>query len=128
MILDFPTHIAVIMDGNSRWSKLNNLSKEDGYKKGIETLENLIDICIKIKIKILTVYALSTENVYRKDISILYSLVNEFIKKNKNLNKFDNIDFRLIGDRKNIDTDTLSFFEKAKPSSKGTITCVVYKL
>ena len=71
MAKKFPTHVAIIMDGNSRWAKINNLPKKQGYKKGIQTLENLIDICIKIKIKILTVYALSTENIYRKDINIL---------------------------------------------------------
>ena len=71
MTVNTPSHIAVIMDGNARWSKINNLPKIDGYKKGIKTLQNLIDICIKTKIKILTVYALSTENIHRKDINIL---------------------------------------------------------
>ena len=113
MVKKFPTHVAIIMDGNSRWAKMNNLPKKRGYKKGIKTLENLIDICIKIKIKILTVYALSTENIYRKDINILYTLISDFIKNSKkDHHKFDNIDFRLIGDRNNINKDILSFFEK----------------
>ena len=112
MISNVPIHIAVVMDGNSRWSKINNLSKQEGYKKGIKTLETLIQTCINIKIKILTVYALSTENTNRKDINILYSLINEYIKKKNIINKFDEIDFRLIGDRNNINQDILSFFQK----------------
>jgi len=112
MTINIPSHIAVIMDGNARWSKINNLSKIDGYKKGIETLQNLIDICIKTKIKILTVYALSTENIHRKDINILYSLINEFIKNNSNISKFDGVDFRLIGDRSSIDENISSYFKK----------------
>ena len=120
MVKKFPTHVAIIMDGNSRWAKMNNLPKKRGYKKGIKTLENLIDICIKIKIKILTVYALSTENIYRKDINILYTLISDFIKNSKkDHHKFDNIDFRLIGDRNNINKDILSFFEKIEKNKKS---------
>lgn len=119
MTINIPSHIAVIMDGNSRWSKINNLPKEDGYKKGIKTLENLIDICIKKKIKILTVYALSTENIHRKDIGILYSLINEFIKDNKNITKFKEVDFRLIGDRSNIEENISSYFKKLENNNNN---------
>ena len=106
-----PTHVAYIMDGNSRWSKKNNLTKQEGYNQGIKTLEKIIEICIKLGIKIITVYALSTENTYRKDVNILYSLIKKFINNTK-IEKFNNIDFRLIGDRKNINIEILSFFEK----------------
>ena len=106
-----PTHVAFIMDGNSRWSKKNNLTKQEGYNQGIKTLEKIIEICIKLGIKIITVYALSTENTYRKDVNILYSLIKKFINNTK-IEKFNNIDFRLIGDRKNINIEILSFFEK----------------
>ena len=43
-----PKHVAFIMDGNSRWSKKNKLSKQIGYKKGIETLENLSRCIVKV--------------------------------------------------------------------------------
>ena len=119
MTENIPSHIAIIMDGNARWSKKNNLPKEDGYKKGIQNLENLVEICIKTKIKILTVYALSTENIYREDIRILYSLINEFIKKNKNIHKFDEVDFRLIGDRSNIDKNISSYFKKLEENNNN---------
>ena len=124
-----PKHVAFIMDGNSRWSKKNKLSKQIGYKKGIETLENLINICINKKIKILTVYALSTENIYRKDINILYSIINNFINESKSLDRFKNIDFRLLGKRENINKKILSFFdklEKNQPSTKKIILNLAY--
>ena len=129
MPINAPTHIAVIMDGNSRWSKTNELPKEEGYKKGIKTLEKLIDICINKKIKILTVYALSTENIHRKDISILNSLINEFIKNNNNIHKFDDVDFRLIGDRTNIEKNISSYFhelEENKSNNKKIILNLAY--
>ena len=117
MTENIPSHIAIIMDGNARWSKINNLPKEKGYKKGIKTLENIIDICIKTKIKILTVYALSTENINRKDIGILYSLINEFIKNNNNIHRFDDVDFRLIGDRSSIKENISTYFKKLEENN-----------
>lgn len=111
-----PTHVAFIMDGNSRWSKKNNLTKKEGYKHGIKILEEIIETCIKLRIKIITVYALSTENINRKDVNILYSLIKKFIDNTK-IEKFNNIDFKLIGDRKNINIDILSFFEKLEKNT-----------
>ena len=124
-----PNHVAFIMDGNSRWSKKNKLSKKLGYKKGIETLENLINICIDKKIKIITVYALSTENIYRKDIDIIYSIINNFINESKSLDRFKYIDFRLLGNRENINYKILSFFdrlEKNQSSNKKIILNLAY--
>ena len=54
---NLPTHIAIIMDGNRRWAKFNNLDAKLGHKKGAETLENIVRYCNKIGIKYLTVYA-----------------------------------------------------------------------
>lgn len=107
-----PRHVAVIMDGNSRWAKKNNVPKEEGYKEGIKKLQGLIISCIKYNIKYLTVYALSTENRNRKDINILYSLIRKSINDKKVKNFFKDIEFKLIGDRSNISKDILLFFEE----------------
>ena len=107
-----PRHVAVIMDGNSRWAKKNNLSKEEGYTEGIKKLQSLITSCIKFKIKFLTVFALSTENKNRKDINILYSLIRKSSNNTKINNFFKDIEFRLIGDRTNISKDILIYFER----------------
>ena len=57
-----PKHIAIIMDGNRRWAKKQNLSSGEGHKAGAKNLENVMNHCLKIGIQHLTVYALSTEN------------------------------------------------------------------
>ena len=59
---NFPKSIAIIMDGNRRWAKANNLNTALGHKKGAETVENISRYCNKIGVKYLTVYAFSTEN------------------------------------------------------------------
>ena len=56
-------HIALIMDGNQRWSKLNNKKIHEGYLEGFKNLEKLLEECKKYKIKHVTVFALSTENM-----------------------------------------------------------------
>ena len=69
------------MDGNRRWAKLNNYSLLEAYEKGLETLQNTIKNCIKLKINYLTVFGFSTENWRRskKEISHLMKLFNEII-------------------------------------------------
>jgi len=57
-----PQHIAIVMDGNRRWAKKNNLSSSEGHKAGAKNLELIMNHCADIGVKYLTVYALSTEN------------------------------------------------------------------
>ncbi len=59
---NLPKHIAIIMDGNRRWAKAKNLSSGDGHKAGAQNLEVIMNHCLNLGIKYLTVYALSTEN------------------------------------------------------------------
>ena len=57
-----PQHVAIIMDGNRRWAKKNDLSSGEGHKAGAKNLEIIMNHCLDLGIKHLTVYALSTEN------------------------------------------------------------------
>ena len=57
-----PKHVAIIMDGNRRWAKSQNLSLLEGYKKGVENLYITVENFIELKIKFLTVFGFSTEN------------------------------------------------------------------
>ncbi len=60
-----PRHLAIIMDGNRRFARAEGLDIQDGHAKGRDTLEELLDWCLELEIRILTVYALSTENLSR---------------------------------------------------------------
>ena len=72
-----PKHIAIIMDGNRRWAKSNNLSVFQAYEKGLDTLYNTIKNCIKLKINHLTVFGFSTENWTRSKKEISYFVFEE---------------------------------------------------
>jgi tritrans,polycis-undecaprenyl-diphosphate synthase [geranylgeranyl-diphosphate specific] len=60
-----PAHLAIIMDGNRRFAGARGMGVQDGHQAGRDTLEELLDWCLDAKIRILTVYALSTENFSR---------------------------------------------------------------
>ncbi len=60
-----PKHLAIIMDGNRRFAASHGLLIRDGHVRGKETLEHVLDWCLEIGLRILTVYALSTENLRR---------------------------------------------------------------
>ncbi len=60
-----PHHLAIIMDGNRRFAQSVGIGVKNGHEKGRDTLEELLDWCLELDIRILTVYALSTENLSR---------------------------------------------------------------
>ena len=74
-------HLAIIMDGNRRWAKANNLPSYEGHRKGAENLWDIINFIDDLKLKFLTVFVFSTENWKRssKEISFLMKLLNQFL-------------------------------------------------
>jgi tritrans,polycis-undecaprenyl-diphosphate synthase [geranylgeranyl-diphosphate specific] len=60
-----PEHIAIILDGNRRWAMDKALNVWSGHEKGAERVEKLIDWCLKLNVKSITLYAFSTENFNR---------------------------------------------------------------
>jgi len=57
-----PQHVAIIMDGNGRWARKRNLPRHAGHRAGAENLRRIINASVEFGIKILTIYAFSTEN------------------------------------------------------------------
>ena len=92
------------MDGNGRWGLKNKKSRNLGHKAGLNTVENIIKHTIKNKIKFLTLYAFSTENWKRpqKEISFLFNLLQNFLKKKTNKLNKNGIKLKIIGDKSNF--------------------------
>ncbi|MCI4358368.1 MAG: polyprenyl diphosphate synthase [Thermoplasmata archaeon] len=78
-----PRHVAIIMDGNRRFAVGHGLLVEEGHLRGKDKLEELLDWCLEIGIRILTVYALSTENLGRseEELRTLMALFRESFEK-----------------------------------------------
>ena len=95
-----PKHIAIIMDGNGRWAKKKNLPRVVGHKAGVETLKDIVKTCSDIGIKILTVYAFSTENWKRPkdEVGFLMNLLVEYMKRELNELQKNNVRIKILGD------------------------------
>ena len=73
-------HVAFIMDGNGRWGKKRNKSRNYGHLKGVETVKKIVQKSIKLKIPIVTFYVFSSENWKRPktEVSYLFSLIKNY--------------------------------------------------
>jgi tritrans,polycis-undecaprenyl-diphosphate synthase [geranylgeranyl-diphosphate specific] len=76
-------HIAIILDGNRRWASGNDLNPWLGHKKGAETVEQLLEWCDKLNVKIVTLYTFSTENFRRspQEVEEIMRIAEEKFRK-----------------------------------------------
>jgi len=77
-------HVAIIMDGNRRWAKARGLSSVDGHRQGVAALMKTVEAAVKLGIKFLTVFALSTENFQnrsKREIAAIFRLIEEGFKQ-----------------------------------------------
>lgn len=65
-----PYHLAIIMDGNGRWAKARGLPRQAGHRAGVENLRRVLRACSEFGIRILTIYAFSTENWGRPEAEV----------------------------------------------------------
>ena len=109
------SHIAFILDGNKRWAKLNNLFTKEGYKKGFDNIENIIEYSTSINLSFLTLFTLSSENFNRSSVNIIYEIIysnfSELIEKLINRKK---IKINIIGSRRNLPKKIIDIFNEAE--------------
>ncbi len=99
-----PNHVAIIMDGNGRWAKQKGRLRVFGHKNGVQAVRETIEAAAEIGVKVLTLYAFSSENWSRpkKEVDTLMSLLAASLKKEfKSLQKND-IQLRAIGDLQSL--------------------------
>ncbi|MDA9615555.1 polyprenyl diphosphate synthase [Candidatus Pelagibacter sp.] len=109
-------HVAIIMDGNGRWGIKHKNSRNAGHRAGLNSVEKIINECLKTNIKYLTLYAFSTENWKRpkKEIIFLFNLLENFLtKKIDNLIK-KKIKLKFIGEINKLPTKLKSLIKKSE--------------
>ena len=99
-------HVAIIMDGNGRWGIKHKKSRNEGHRAGLKTVESIINESINRDIKYLTLYAFSTENWKRpkKEISFLFSLLENFLTNKVNNLIKKNIKLKFMGEINKLPT------------------------
>jgi undecaprenyl diphosphate synthase len=80
--LEIPSHIAIIMDGNARWAKSRNLPIDLGHKFGAENIRKIVESCVEMGVKYLTLYAFSMENWDRpkEEVDYLLKLLDNYLE------------------------------------------------
>lgn len=94
-----PTHVAIIMDGNGRWARRRGMPNIVGHRAGVETIRRVIEMCLDMDIKVLTLYAFSTENWSRpkKEVEGLMRLLDRYLGEETRKLQEHNIRFNVIG-------------------------------
>jgi undecaprenyl diphosphate synthase len=116
-----PTHIAIIMDGNGRWAKARGLPRLAGHRAGTENLRRILTSCVEFGVKILTIWAFSTENWRRpqEEVRGLMDIVEQVIDRELNeLNK-NGVRLRHIGRLEGIAPHLQQKVRNAIEATKG---------
>lgn len=120
-INNIPGHVAIIMDGNGRWAKNRGLPRVAGHRAGIKAIKEVTRIADKIDIKILTLYAFSTENWKRpkNEVKFLMNLPQEFLIKDIDELIERNVQIKVIGFNEKVPAHTLKAIREAEEKTKN---------
>ena len=110
------SHLAIIMDGNGRWSEQKGLLREDGHKEGVKSLRRLLRYIDDFKIPYLTVFSFSTDNWKRpkSEISNLMNLLRKFIQTDLIELHNNNVKLRVIGNRDGMPKDIVRLINSSE--------------
>ena len=115
-----PAHIGIIMDGNGRWAKKRMQPRVFGHKAGMEALQTVTKAANKLGVKVITVYAFSTENWKRPalEVETLMTLLQSYLKKEvEELNR-NNVKLTAIGDIEKLPKSCLDELKRAMELTK----------
>ncbi|MEL0038531.1 MAG: polyprenyl diphosphate synthase [Halieaceae bacterium] len=96
-----PRHVAIIMDGNSRWAKQRGLSVTAGHRAGVEAVRAALEACQARGVEVLTLFAFSSENWGRPEpeVRALLALFSRYLRRETDKLNEDNIRLKFIGRR-----------------------------
>ena len=117
---DIPNHIAIIMDGNGRWAKKRMQPRVFGHKAGMEMLQEVTIAASDLGVKVLTVYAFSTENWSRpqEEVKFIMNLPVEFFDQYVPQLHANNVRIQVIGDVSQLPEATFDAMERAREKTK----------
>jgi len=98
---NIPQHIGIIMDGNRRWAAKRGLTVNQGHEAGVKALVKIVEHCLDLGVKTLTVYALSTENWRKRtkeEVKGIFDLLVRMVKEKKEEYKKKGVKIAILGD------------------------------
>lgn len=118
--IDYPKHIALIVDGNRRWAKKKGLPTFEGHRKGVEAVEKVLDTAKEHGVKCVTAWVFSTENWARSkdEVEYLFGLFKSSIEKYKKKCIEEKIRFVHLGRKDRFDQDIRKSLEELEETTK----------
>ncbi len=117
-----PRHVAIIMDGNGRWALKRNLPRVEGHRAGADAVDDVVTVCRRLGVEVLTLYSFSRENWQRpiEEINALMELYLEYLTKEQQRLIDKNIRFVQLGRRDRLPQQVLNQVEE---TSQATNHC-----
>lgn len=122
-----PNHIAIIMDGNGRWATEKGLKRSEGHKAGGKVLEKLALYAKNIGVKVLSVYAFSTDNFKRskEEVEFLMDLLIYYFNEKLDRVCKDGIKVIFSGRKENLRKDVLIAMGNIVNKTKDNNECIL---
>ena len=120
-------HVAIIMDGNGRWAAKRGLPRTAGHREGARALQRVLEAAQGLDIKVLTVFALSSNNWQRPktEVQALLRLLKRRLLSEMPALKANGIRLNVIGRRDRLPADLLRVIDEAE---RLTADCTDWQL
>lgn len=114
--INLPAHVGIIMDGNGRWAQNRGLPRTDGHKEGANAVRTVITHARRSGIKVLTLYAFSTENWSRPagEVAAIMDMVAKYLTKETQTMVDNGIRMQLIGDKSRFAGNLLNVINRSE--------------
>ncbi|OKY74875.1 MAG: di-trans,poly-cis-decaprenylcistransferase [Desulfobulbaceae bacterium DB1] len=112
---NLPVHIAIIMDGNGRWAQSRGLLRLMGHKAGVDTVRDIVTAAREFGIRVLTLYAFSSENWKRppKEVTGLMTLLKSYLESELSSMLQNDISLRCIGNKENLPAEVRETLDRS---------------
>ena len=116
-----PIHVGIILDGNRRWAKAHNLPTLEGHRRGYDNVKKIAEAAFKSGVRVLTVYAFSTENWRREkaEVEYLLKLFRLFVGKEINTLTKKGVRINFFGRRGDFDKQLQAGMERVEKETKN---------
>jgi undecaprenyl diphosphate synthase len=117
---NIPKHVAIIMDGNGRWARRHGMPRIAGHRAGMKNVKTITMAANDLGVKVLTLYAFSTENWKRpqEEVDFLMKLPQEFFPLEIEDLKANNVQIRMMGEPEGLPEHTLRTVQAAVEQTK----------
>ncbi len=118
-LLNVPTHVGIIMDGNGRWAKAHGVPRVMGHNAGMQSMKQIVTATSKLGIKYLTVYAFSTENWKRsaQEVNGIFKLIVKYVKSELDELNENNVHINIMGEYDMLPKDSVDSINKLLAST-----------